>query len=611
MTDVLVAGGGPAGRALARACARRGLATTLVDPSPHRPWQATYGLWSDEVPGLPATAIAAAPARTVAYGTREHHLDRDYLVLANDGLRNWLTAPEVTILTGRVITADHGPHGSTVLLADGRRLTAAVVVDATGAARTLSGGRPRGPRAEQTAYGLVIPAESAERLIPDAADTAVFMDWRNDPELGRQALSAGWGGAGQGAVADADAAASPLGAYAQDRPEVVERGGAPAAQPEVERPTDPSGGTDRPGPPTRADPPDATGGHDVAPTRPGTARLLPDLSGGDRHATMPDQPGMTGHAPSSDRTHGGHRTTPPDSADSPETAHHRTTPPNRFRGTDHATPADPIDDHGVVADPPGTTHHKGTSPAATHHPTTPGHPNPPDLTHHDVVSDTPPPVNRATGPRGTSAGAGPRHGALPGPDAAFCYFLPRGDGSVLVEETSLARRPGVPAGELAARLRARLAACGVPAEGRAERVRIVLDLPMSGRGRVVPFGVAGGFVHPATGYSLATALRLAPVVAGAIAGAFDAGPAAAARAAHRALWTVEARAVHVLRRHGLRALLGMSPDQLAGFFELFFSLPPAMQRAFTSGRDDLPGTAGAMGRVFRTASPRLRWHLLG
>ncbi|MBB4684558.1 lycopene cyclase family protein [Amycolatopsis jiangsuensis] len=406
MTDVLVAGGGPAGWALAGACARLGLATVLADPAPHRRWRATYGVWSDDVPGLPTTAIAAAPATTLAYGTRAHRVDRNYLVLANDGLRDWLVGPQVEVVTGRVTTAEHGPHGSTVHLADGRRLPTAVVVDATGAARTLSGGRPRGPRTEQTAYGVVLPAESAERLVPGAADTAVFMDWR--------------------------------------------------------------------------------------------------------------EPGVPGEHATSGR-------------------HGDTTPVDRLRS--------------------------------------------------------------------------------PGADATFCYFLPLGDGSVLVEETSLARRPGLSGGELAARLRGRLAAAGVRAEGRIERVRIPLDLPVAGRGwgqrQVVPFGVAAGFVHPATGYSLATSLRLAPVVAGALAGGLEAGPADAVRTAHRALWTVEARAVHALRRHGLRALLGMSPDQLTGFFDLFFALPATAQRAFTSGRADVAGTAAAMATLFRTAPPGLRRRLLG
>ncbi|HEX8761977.1 MAG TPA: FAD-dependent oxidoreductase, partial [Pseudonocardiaceae bacterium] len=37
MIDVLVAGGGPAGWAVAAACARLGLHTELVDPAPDRP----------------------------------------------------------------------------------------------------------------------------------------------------------------------------------------------------------------------------------------------------------------------------------------------------------------------------------------------------------------------------------------------------------------------------------------------------------------------------------------------------------------------------------------------------------------------------------------------
>lgn len=377
---MLIAGGGPAGWALARACARRGLATTLVDAVPEAPWRSTYGVWADELPGLPRETIAAAPGATVAFGTREHRLDREYLVLDNTGLRSWLTAAPVTVVAGRVAHAEHGRHGSTVILADDRRLATAVVVDASGANRVLSGGQPGGRRAEQTAYGLVLPAADAERLLPGAGDTAVFMDWR------------------EGA-------------------------------------------------------------------------------------------------------------------------------------------------------------------------------------------------------------------------ASFRYLLPLGDGSVLVEETSLAHRPGVPVEELAARLRARLAGAGLRPRGREERVRIVLDVPLPGRGvrspGAVPFGVAAGLVHPATGYSVATALRLAPRVAAALAGAFEAGPQAAARAGRRTLWTAEARAVHALRQYGLRALRRMSPTELAEFFDLFFTLPGDAQRAYTSGREDLPGTAAAMTRLFHAAPPALRARLAG
>jgi hypothetical protein len=37
---------------------------------------------------------------------------------------------------------------------------------------------PRGAHAEQTAVGIVLGTTDAERLVPDAGDTALFMDWR-------------------------------------------------------------------------------------------------------------------------------------------------------------------------------------------------------------------------------------------------------------------------------------------------------------------------------------------------------------------------------------------------------------------------------------------------
>lgn len=371
---MVVAGGGPAGRALARACARRGLATILVDPAPARRWQATYGLWADELPSIPAGAVACAPSTTLAFGTGPHILERQYLVADNDGLRDWLSGG-YAVVAGTVSEARHGRHGTSVRLSDGRVLAAGLVFDVSGARRVLSGGMPKGNRYEQTAFGAILPAEEAQRLA-DCPDTAVFMDWR-------------------------------------------------------------------------------------------------------------------------------------------------------------------------------------------------------------------------------------------GTESGFLYLLPLGDGTVLVEETSLARRPGLPLDLLATRLRARLAAAGIDHRGREERVRIVLDLPFPRRGPVVPFGVSAGLVHPATGYSVAISVRLADPVADAVASAWDDGPARAAAAARRALWPASARAVHRLRRHGLRALCGMPPELVPVFFDLFFSLPTDLQRAFTSGREDVSGTTEAMSALFRIAPWPVRKHLIG
>ncbi len=170
----------------------------------------------------------------------------------------------------------------------------------------------------------------------------------------------------------------------------------------------------------------------------------------------------------------------------------------------------------------------------------------------------------ADGVRGAGAGVGGRaagrtgrrgvHGlapAAPGP-ATFLYAVPLPDGRVLLEETSLARRPGLPFAELRDRLLARLAGHGIdPGDADVERVRFPVDAgPVAGSGRVVAFGAAAGLTHPATGYGVADALRLAPRVADAIA----TGGAAAAR---RVVWPARARAVHRLRRAGLATLLAL------------------------------------------------------
>jgi len=376
--DVLIAGAGPAGWALASACARLGLVTVLADPAPLAPWPATYALWADEVPDLPASAVGASPSKTLAIGLTEHYLDRRYLILRNDGLRSWLIDDRVRLLHGRVRRADFGRQGATVVFDDGSRVAAGVVVDATGARRVLSGGPPRRARAEQTAFGVVLDTADAERLVPGAGDTALFMDWR------------------------------------------------------------------------------------------------------------------------------------------------------------------PVDDAG---------------------------------------------------------------------EPTFLYSVPLNDREVLVEETSLARRPGLGKGFLAARLHARLAAAGIEAAIRREWVRIPLDLPAAERGQVVPFGVAAAVVHPATGFSVATSIQLAPPVAESIKTGLENGPVEAARAANRRIWTPRAKSAHVLRQQGLRALRSLPPGDLPRFFELFFTLPEERQRAFTSGREDLRGLTATMAEIFRHAPWKVRAHL--
>jgi lycopene beta-cyclase len=210
----------------------------------------------------------------------------------------------------------------------------------------------------------------------------------------------------------------------------------------------------------------------------------------------------------------------------------------------------------------------------------------------------------------------PGLGAADGPDAwpTFLYAVPLTGGRVLLEETSLARRPGLGLDVLAARLRARLAGHHVelPPDAPREVVRFPLDLPVHRAAGVLGFGAAAPLTHPATGYQLAESLRLAPAVAGAAAEALGRGdPAGALAAARAVVWPPSARAVHLLRRRGLEALLRLPPTLLPEFFEGFFALPEPTQRAYLSGRSDPVGTLRAMASTFRTTPWSVRLRLMG
>jgi lycopene beta-cyclase len=198
----------------------------------------------------------------------------------------------------------------------------------------------------------------------------------------------------------------------------------------------------------------------------------------------------------------------------------------------------------------------------------------------------------------------PDHGESGWP--TFLYAVPLGGGAVLLEETSLARRPGLPLPLLRRRLLARLAHHGItpPADAEVERVRFPLDRPRHTAPGVLGFGAAAPLVHPATGFNVADSLRMAPAVA-------DALVMGGVPAAQRLVWSTQARIVHRLRRVGLEAVLRMPPERVPDFFETFFALPERHRRTYLSARDDLPGMLAAMGALFTRADGRLRARLVG
>jgi len=163
-------------------------------------------------------------------------------------------------------------------------------------------------------------------------------------------------------------------------------------------------------------------------------------------------------------------------------------------------------------------------------------------------------------------------------EATFVYAVPIGDGRWLVEETSLARRVPMPPGELRLRLAARL---GRDLTDRAEYVEHV-RIPMAGgvperHQRLVGFGAAARYLHPATGYSVAASLRAAPRVAAEVAAALGVGssPSELSLRSWNAVWPSSARRSRALHDYGLAALLRMRPDELRRFFDGFFELSVA------------------------------------
>lgn len=174
-TDLLVAGGGPAGWSAARACARRGLDVVLVDPHPDRTWRHTYGAWCHELPRsgpdpLPDDVVAAHDVGW-AIATRTHRLDDEYAILDTGALQRALRDDGVRVVRGRVLAAGPGR----AVLADGRHCRTGLVADATGALQALTCGRERGRRAEQTAVGVVVDDATAARV---TGGRLLFMDWR-------------------------------------------------------------------------------------------------------------------------------------------------------------------------------------------------------------------------------------------------------------------------------------------------------------------------------------------------------------------------------------------------------------------------------------------------
>ena len=202
----------------------------------------------------------------------------------------------------------------------------------------------------------------------------------------------------------------------------------------------------------------------------------------------------------------------------------------------------------------------------------------------------------------------------------FAYSLPVPDGW-LVEETVLSATPAVDPDALLAVLAARLDMTTselLNASLRTEIVRIPMGVSppsIDDRGPI-RFGAAAGMIHPATGYSVGSALRSAGAVAQEIrkelersaalgaAGAFD------TESITSAVWSPAARRTRQLHDYGHDVLLKLDRAGVQRFFDTFFDLPVETWSPYM--RIDTPPTrlAAVMAKMFTKAPMRLRGRLL-
>ena len=209
-------------------------------------------------------------------------------------------------------------------------------------------------------------------------------------------------------------------------------------------------------------------------------------------------------------------------------------------------------------------------------------------------------------PPGIEAGDDERH-------PTFLYAMDLGSGRFLVEETSLARRPALGRAELRRRLHARMARIGAqPEEGAVEEhVLIPVGARVPPEQPAAATGAAAGLVHPATGYSVAAGLRVAPVVAAVIRAHLDqpAGPALLSEAVWRAVWPSDRRRARRLEQFGLMRLLAMPASDVRAFFDAFFSLPVERWSPYLSGTASASHVARTMAALFRVAPWSVRRRL--
>ena len=176
--DVIVAGAGPAGLAIASALGREGLSIVCVDSKANQPWENNTCAWADEIRPLgldkycdriwpKIEIIFAENSRKVLVGAYAH--------FDNGKLRNALRKDIEETIAQETIAVAHDAKASTVTLKNGDKLRAIIVVDATGHAHRLMEKPTKEADSFQNVLGILARVEKH----PYNLEHMILMDFRS------------------------------------------------------------------------------------------------------------------------------------------------------------------------------------------------------------------------------------------------------------------------------------------------------------------------------------------------------------------------------------------------------------------------------------------------
>lgn len=178
--DVAVIGAGPAGLAIAAACAGEGCDVVVIDEAHDAPWVPNYAVWADEVhdPELSSCHDGQWSVAHVFLGSEHRALPRTYARVhgprMKEALAGRVRAGRGRFVPQRVTAVSHDDDATRVTLADGATVSARVLIDASGARSPFTAREPQGAATFQTAYGLVA------RLSSWPTHDLWWMDFRDD-----------------------------------------------------------------------------------------------------------------------------------------------------------------------------------------------------------------------------------------------------------------------------------------------------------------------------------------------------------------------------------------------------------------------------------------------